>query len=300
MKFLNYVYLAIRRSEPGPQDLAGILWQVGQELGLDSEADQKKFPTLAELSESLQALIEAGRIVELSAHRYREATYGSVARNFSGVSAGEYEKACAAYFQRIVQDHTHGWNLDLAEWPGPDRARWGMKRNDLVLPSPDGQHACVLYSCAEIRFGWTVGLLALLKGPPERPTVILRPPNFTCTVDCGQTVQWLDGGRYCVVVPYLFNSAENRLELLAFTFLDLADESFTHYEKKDILEFIGRPFVEQEGVWVIPAAASSQQSSELRIDPKQLEWQSWRCLTGTSESPPPDLLGGQLFIETPY
>jgi hypothetical protein len=85
MKFRNYVYLAIRRSEPEPQNVTGIFWQLGPELGVHSEEDQGKFPTLEELSTSLKDLIESGRIVEVSLHRYREATYGSVARNFSGV-----------------------------------------------------------------------------------------------------------------------------------------------------------------------------------------------------------------------
>jgi hypothetical protein len=145
-----------------------------------------------------------------------------------------------------------------------------------------------------------VGLLALLKGPPEQPTVILRPLNFTCYVDDRNCVQWLDRGRYCVVVPYLFNSAENRVELLAFTFLDTVDQSFTHYEMTDILYFIGRQIVEQEGHWVIHAETPRRRSDEVRIDPKRLEWHSWRSLTGTSEPPRPDLLGGRPLIETPY
>ena len=142
--------------------------------------------------------------------------------------------------------------------------------------------------------GWTVGLLALLKGPPERPTVILRPPNFTCS-----SAQWLDGSRYCVAVPYLFNSAENRLELLAFTFLDVRDQKFTHYEMTDILYFIGSPIVAQEKHWVI-RAATPRRPNEVRIDPKRLQWHPWRDLTGTSEGPPPDFSGGRPFIEVPY
>jgi hypothetical protein len=294
MNFRHYVYMAIRRSEPNPQDVVGIIWQVGNEIGVRSEVDQDKFPTQEDVTESLRALIETGRIVELSPHHYREATYGSVARNFSGVSADEYTKACAAYFQRLRWDRTKGWNFDVLLWPGPDRARWGV-RDDFVSPSPDGQHACVLYSLAEVRFGWTVGLLALLKGPPESPTVILRPANFTCS-----SALWIDEGRYCMVEPFLFNGAENRLELLAFTFLDVVGEKFTHYEKPAINSSIGRPIVDQEGHWLIHPATPPRRPNEVRIDPKSLEWHSWRDLTGTSESPPPDLLGGRPFIETPY
>ena len=65
MNFRNYVYMAIRRSEPAPQSIVGIIWHVGQETGVRSEADQDKLPTQAELSDSLQALIDTGRIVEV-------------------------------------------------------------------------------------------------------------------------------------------------------------------------------------------------------------------------------------------
>jgi hypothetical protein len=296
MNFRHYVYAAIRRSEPEPQDLGGIIWHVAQEIGVYSQADRDKLPTDVELSESLKQLIEAGKIVEVSPQRYREATYGSDARNFSGVSPHEFRKECAAYFEGLNWIRTKGWNIDVAGWPGPDRTRWRIG-DDVVSPSPDGRHACVLYSCAEIRLGWTVGLLALRKGPPDRPTVILRPRNFTCYVDDGNCVQWLDGGRYCAVVPYLFNSANNRIELLTFTFLDVADETFTHHEMTDILYFVGRKIVEQEGHWVMHAETPRGQADEVRIDPKRLEWQPWRNLTGTSECPPPD---SSEFIEVPY
>ena len=103
-----------------------------------------------------------------------------------------------------------------------------------------------------------------------------------------------------MVEPFLFNGAENRLELLAFTFLDVVGEKFTHYEKPAINSSIGRPIVDQEGHWVIHPATPPRRPKEVRIDPKGLKWHSWRDLTGTSESPPSDLLGGQPFIETPY
>ena len=114
MNVRHYVYMAIRRSEPAPQDVVGIIWQVGQEIGVRSEVDQDRFPTREDLAESLRALIETGRIVEVSPHHYREATYGSIARNFSGVSVDEYEKACTAYFQRLHRDRTKGWNSRCA------------------------------------------------------------------------------------------------------------------------------------------------------------------------------------------
>jgi hypothetical protein len=283
VNFRNYVFLAIRRSEPVPQNVTGIFCELGAELGVHSEADQGKFPTLEELSTSLKDLIESGRIVEMSPHRYREATYGSVARNFSGVSLDEYEKGRTAYFHRLIQELTRGWTFDPSEWPGPDRVRWGMgMRSDVVVPSPDGQFACVRYSCAQITYVWTVGLLALLKGPPERPTIILRPLSFSCSSDHGH-VQWLEGSRYCAVVPVLYNSAMNRIELLAITFLDLVDETYTHYEPKDILKLVGAPIISEGDHWIIRGINPKRPGEAARIDPRKLEWHSWHSLKGLPE-----------------
>jgi hypothetical protein len=281
MRFRNYVYLAIRRSKPVPQTVTGILWELGREVRVHSEADRRKFPTLEELSRSLMDLIESGRIVEVSPHRYREATYGSVARNFSGVSPDEYEKGRAAYFSRLIRQHTHGWKFDPSAWPGPDRVQWGMGlRCDVVVQSPDGRFACVLHSCAQINYVWTVGLLALVEGPPERPTAILRPQNFTCSNERDH-IRWLEGNRYCAVVPVLYNSTMNRIDLLAITFLDLVDEAYTHYERKNILKLVGSPIISADDHWIIRGIGlGSRYPGGLRIDPKKLKWHSWRSLKG--------------------
>jgi hypothetical protein len=215
MKFDHYAHTAIEGSrERSPRDLASVLASVGRARGALSEADQDKLPTHAELSFALQSLIEAGKIAEASPHRYYDTAGRSPRRTFSGVAQSEYENACAIYYRRLRQglDPTHGWKLDVVDWPGPDRGRWGIDQ-DVILPSPDGQFAGVLYSCAEIRMGWTVGLLALLRAPPEKPTVILRPPNFTCYVG-PHGVQWTDDSRYCIVTSYLFNQAANKVRII--------------------------------------------------------------------------------------
>ncbi len=231
----------------------------------------------------------------------------------------------------------HSWKLDLADWPGPDRARWGIDQ-DIVSPSPDGQFCCVLYSCAQVNAIWTVGLLALLKGPPDSPAVILRPRNFTCYVpgslipqDRGQffmtalpdpdlmgfvdsinraeshCVQWLAGGRHCVVVPFLFNLAANKDELLALTFLDVVQGTFAHYEAPDILDFVGQEILEEQGNWVIRSAPDPHgERKERRLVPTELAWYSWQNLKGTSPIPSLESLeslrrrGLIEFIETPY
>ena len=301
MNFRSYVYLAIRRSEPKPQNVAGIFWQLGSELGIHSEEDQGKFPTLEDLSRRVsRILIELGRIVEVSPHFYREATYGSVARNFSGVSADEDEKGRSAYFHQLTQSLTYGWKFDPVEWPGPDRARWGMgRRNDVVVPSPDNRFACVLYSYAEINVVWTVGLLAVLKGPPEQPTVILQPPEFTC--NC---IQWLDGSRLCAVVPVLYDSANNRINLIAITFLDLINETFAHFQPENVYRLVGLPIVTEDQHWVIRTMSQGRRpAGGLRIDPMTLKWHSWYSLDGRPEIPPaipPDIDRGGGSIEVPY
>src|SRR4051794_7462431 len=101
------------------------------------------------------------------------------------------------------------WAVDSGRWPGPDRRRWNITR-DLVVESPDGRHACVLYSCTEIRLNCDVGLLALLAGPPESPTLLLRPRDFTCLdFTPSPSAQWLEGGRYVAVTAYLYDSRRN-------------------------------------------------------------------------------------------
>lgn len=300
MKYDHYIYAAVEdRPESECQNLVEILWHIGQAKGVRSEADQEKLPNHAELLFNLQSLIAAGKIAEASRGRYYDAVARSCPRTFSGVSESEYEEACTAYYQRLRE---HGqrlrdmsmWIRDVADWPGPDRARWGIsERGDIVSPSPDGQFACILYSCAEVNIAWEVGLLALLKGPPQNPTVILRPANFTCYVGPGHLVQWLAGGRYCVVAPYLFNQAANNVELLALTFLDVPERTFAHYETPDILHFVGARIFEEQDHWVIRSRPDPHgERKETKLLPGRLTWDSWTNLRGTSPGPSPASLRG--------
>src|SRR5262249_39634128 len=126
-----------------------------------SDADQSRFPTHAELSFALESLVHTQRIAEASPHRYFDCTGEAAARTFSGVSQTEYKRALASYFEKLHA--VHAWKLDVMRWPGPDRARWGINQ-DILSASPNGQHACVLYSCAEVQMSISVGLLALLQG----------------------------------------------------------------------------------------------------------------------------------------
>lgn len=93
------------------------------------------------------------------------------------------------------------WLLNIDAWPGPNRKKW-PDLQDIVQESPDGRHIAVVYSCDEIGMGKEVGLFALLAGPPDAPTMLLRPRKLTCLVwYSGTTVQWV-GARYCVISPY--------------------------------------------------------------------------------------------------
>ena len=92
------------------------------------------------------------------------------------------------------------WHLDIDAWPGPDRKRWPNLR-DIIEESPDGRHVAVVYACGEIGVGKEVGRFALLGGPPDAPTVLLRPRRLTCLVrEDGTTLRWI-GTRYCVATP---------------------------------------------------------------------------------------------------
>ena len=165
------------------------------------------------------------------------------------------------------------WFLDTDHWPGPDRRRWRIVR-DLVEPSPDGQLACILYSCCEIRLGCEVGLLTLLGGSPESPTVLVQPRDFTC-LDCSPSpsAQWLRGSRFVVVTAYLYNARRNRVDLQAFTFLDTSDRTVAFFDIS--LEVAGRRFVEDGHEWVIPARSGTSDSAEIRIFPGDLTWKQW-------------------------
>jgi hypothetical protein len=168
------------------------------------------------------------------------------------------------------------WLLDTKHWPGPDRLRWSIVR-DVVEPSPDGRFACVLYSCCEIRLGCEVGLLTLLAGPPESPTVLLQPRSFIC-FDWSPlpSAQWLRGSRFVAVTAYLYNSRRNRVDRLAFTFLDTTDHTFALFDVS--LEAAGRRLVEVGDEWIIPGRPSAGDGAEIRISPGELTWKRWGTL----------------------
>ena len=111
MNFRSYVYLAIRRSEPAAQDLVGIIRTVGQEIGVYSEADLDKLPTHAELSDSLRDLIKSGRIAEVSPHRYREATYGSVGETSREFRPPNMRRRAQDYFLRLFSKRAAGSSM---------------------------------------------------------------------------------------------------------------------------------------------------------------------------------------------
>jgi len=163
------------------------------------------------------------------------------------------------------------WTIDANRWPGPDRQKWDLY--DEVVPSPDGKYAAVLYSCGEISLCVFVGLLTLLEGPHDNPTVVLQPRDFLCYSMPSQSVQWLNGSRYFVVTAYIRRRFRNWIDP-AFTFVDTEKRTFAHY--KITLELVGRRFAEVDNAWVIPADNdNSRHVPALTISPDGLTWQPW-------------------------
>ncbi len=176
-------------------------------------------------------------------------------------------------------DTSARWVLDTDHWPGPDRRRWNITR-DLVEPSPDGRFACVLYSCFEIRLNCEVGLLTLLAGPPESPTVLLQPHGFTCLDwSPSPSAQWLRGSRFVAVTAYLYDARRNRVTRLALTVLDTRDHAFGLVDVSPAIA--GRRLVEVGDDWVIPGRPGAGET-EVRISPDTLTWTPWSRLRSTS------------------
>ena len=173
-----------------------------------------------------------------------------------------------------------GWRLDVDRWPGPDRAKWGIS-HDIVMPSPDGRFACVLYSCHELRLQCEAGLLTILEGPPEAPTLLFQPPGFTCLdFTMRAPAQWLGGSRFVCVVPYLYSSSYNRIDLVAFTFLDIANRTFAHH-REGAWDHCGQPFQEIDNDWVIRIPTDRGTQDVVRISPQKLKWKPWKKLRYT-------------------
>jgi hypothetical protein len=166
-----------------------------------------------------------------------------------------------------------GWLLDIDKWPGPDRARWGITR-DIVVPSPDSHFACVLYSCTELRLGCEAGLLTLVEGPPDSPTVVFQPPSFTCfDFSPRPSAAWLGAGRFAVVTAYLYRVGRNRVELLALTFLDTVRREFAHYEIP--LEHAGRWHVDADDDWILTDGSTTPHRIDVRRLATTLCWRPW-------------------------
>ena len=79
------------------------------------------------------------------------------------------------------------------------------------------------------------------------------------------------------MVPYLYRTETNRVDLLAFTFLDMATRTFAHHRQR-VFDLAGRQFVETGGDWVIPAAPDRDDRSELRLSARDLQWWPWARL----------------------
>jgi hypothetical protein len=90
------------------------------------------------------------------------------------------------------------------------------------------------------------------------------------------SAQWLRGSRFVAVTAYLYNSRRNRVDRLAFTFLDTTDHTFALFDVS--LEAAGRRLVEVGDEWIIPGRPSAGDGAEIRISPGELTWKRWGTL----------------------
>jgi hypothetical protein len=93
-EFADDIYTAIRNATP-PVGLAGILAYV--------DMRQRVLLTREELNQALRGLIDAGLIVEVEPHHYRDAAGEPGNGSFSGVSDAAHAAACDEYRQLVEQ-----------------------------------------------------------------------------------------------------------------------------------------------------------------------------------------------------
>jgi len=123
--------------------------------------------------------------------------------------------------------HKSRWRFDPLLVPGPDRNQILYVR-DVVLESPTGETAAVVYSINEVLNNWYVGLLAIVSGDSTAPQIRLRPNNFVCT----PTLRWLGSDRYLSVQMSMYHRASKRHDI-PFCIFDLELELHTFYPFKN-------------------------------------------------------------------
>lgn len=116
-----------------------------------------------------------------------------------------------------------GWDIDIEALPGPRRREW-PPLSDELYPNPSGGLAALVYSIAEIRMMWYVGLLAVFKNRSD-PVCVLNPKDFLCFSGGGKTVTWLADG-LLALTKYSYQRSSNSLEV-PFCLIDLESQLFS-------------------------------------------------------------------------
>lgn len=268
MKYTDLILGAIQGHTPSePQSLAGILADLGP----------SRRPNLAELEYGIRSLIRDGLIAEAAPHQYYEVFRRLPRPTFSEVSSEEYAKACQEACTALP-----GWNTEALSLPSA-----------YLYPSPGRTAAAALCDVQEVRMSWYLGWLALLKGPPEKPELLLALPHFCCTCDSERCIQWLGNSRYCVVepaIPAIYNLGARAGTVWNYTIFDLVDRTFA---VSDLSWWkSGGRFFQDGGQWVFTSESAPGACKEAVIVPGELEWRPWHLLSdsddvqrGTSSAP---------------
>jgi len=117
-----------------------------------------------------------------------------------------------------------GWEIDVESLLGPKRGESPVLYfTDAIFPSPDGTRAVVLYTIAEIRLGWDVGMVAVFANH-DSPQLLLNPEHFLCCYT-DDSVIWLSNQLFAAK-KYYFNPTENKINV-PFALIDLAKNRFS-------------------------------------------------------------------------
>lgn len=117
-----------------------------------------------------------------------------------------------------------GWEIDVESLPRPMRGESPHSYfTEDIFPSPDGTLAVVLYSIAEIRMGWEVGMVALFMDR-DNPQLILNPEHFLCC-STKDSIIWLSSDLFAVKKFY-YDSTTNKCNI-PFALIDLANKKYS-------------------------------------------------------------------------
>lgn len=126
MRLDRSIFKAIKgHTEDNPQDLVGILACV--------DSQEKMLLTHEELSGGLQRLIQGNQIAEVAPHKYVDTAGRTFSPSFSGLSAGDHERACQEYGRWFEEQARLAHNKEPSEDDFSSQKlviRWKLSGND--------------------------------------------------------------------------------------------------------------------------------------------------------------------------